>query len=217
MSVKGNVLSVNDVAKEVAQNINNAGGQTTAREVLNTVNKLAPQAKGLLNQESITLINGNKLRQLLDGTLGDKAFLTSQLPYNKEVLMNFANALRNTVKQNAPEGTRSLFSELSKEITLRNALWNQISNSAAQKSVLGLKDLITITSGGAIGTAVGGVLGGGVPGAALGLLAERAIESPYTRTASAVGISQLRKTLQPIIAKIAPETKSLLIEFLRSK
>ena len=42
----------------------------------------------------MSLSNANNLRKSIDKTLGDRGFLTSQVPFNKDVLRRFTNILR---------------------------------------------------------------------------------------------------------------------------
>lgn len=110
-------------------------------DVRNVIEKLAPQSKELMQKSSWTLSEANQLRQLVDKTLGDRGFLSSQLSADKLILKKFANSLRESIKSRAPKNVRGLFSELSKEIQLRDALSAKIAQRAGNQ-VLSFGDFI---------------------------------------------------------------------------
>lgn len=176
-------IASRDIADQVASKINSAGGQTTADDVMETIGKLAPQAKGLLTNDENTLVDANRMRQLLDQTLGDKGFLNQQLPYNKFVLREFDNTLRNTVKDAAPE-TKPLFDELSKNITLRDTLLDESARTSRESAKIRWRDLI------AAGMGMGAA---GIPGAAGALVLERGLGSAPFLTYTAQGLNMLAK------------------------
>lgn len=172
-------------------------------DVKNIITRLAPQTKQLLSKSSLTLDETNKLRQLLDRTLGDRAFLGGQLSNDKVILKSFANSLRETVKNKAPEGTRALFKELSNEIQFRDGLLNKIAQRQGNQ-VLSFGDFI--------GGGLGGVFGGGIPGAIAGVGTRRAIESVPFKLGSAKLINSLTK-LAPTIEDLAPAQQTAILEF----
>lgn len=203
-SVSGQIIKRDEIIDDVVGSVNDTGGAITGEEVNSVIQKLAPQAKGLLQKESLTLIEANKLRQSIDRTLGDRGFLTSQLPFNKELLKDFTNKLRETVKQKAPDGTRDLFNNLAKEINLRNAVVSKY---------IGRDRNQIISFGDLIGGGLGG-FAGGVPGALVGAAIRRGIESPFTKTKAGVALGQLQR-FQNLSSKIAPEIKAFLIQILQ--
>lgn len=186
----------------IVKQINEQGGDISAEEVKKILYTLAPQSKGLLNKKSMSLVNANKLRQSLDKTLGDRGFLTSQLPFNKDVLRTFTNALRETIKTKAPEGTRAAFNTLSKELTLYNALSNKVAQGS-RNQIISFGDLFGAIPGGMVG---------GVPGVIAGAAARRAVQSTPFLTGSAVTIDTLNKAITPILNKIEPATRTLLLK-----
>lgn len=206
-SNKQKVISKNSIIDDVVNRVNSSGGEITQQEVADIVERLAPQAKGILKLENLTLTEANKLRQSIDKTLGDRGFLTSQLPFNKEILRTFVNSLRNTIKEKAPEGTKDLFYKLSKEINLRDVLLDKTIQTG-KNQIISFGDLI--------GGGIGGIAGGGVPGALAGAALKRGIESTMFKTIAGVSLDQL-SNLKVIAQKISPEIKSILIEILRSK
>ena len=189
----------NEVLSDTVDNINQAGGATDAGEVREIIDRLAPQARKFLNKKALTLSEGNKLRQSLDRTLGDKGFLIGQLPFNKSVLRSFDNALRNKVQSLAPE-TKIPFRELSKEITFRDALLDSTTQASRNQIV---------TFGDLFGAGIGGF--GGLPGVAAGVAIRRGIQSTPFLTASAVGLKQADK-LRPILEKLAPAERTFLLK-----
>lgn len=130
-------------------------------DIQEVIERLVPQSKKFLQNSSLSLEESNKLRQLLDRTLGDRGFLADKLPNDKQVLRNASNALREIVKTKAPEGTRGMFDELSKEITLNNTVLDRIASRSGNE-LINIGDLIV---GGAFG-AFGGGLGGSILAAA---------------------------------------------------
>jgi len=191
----------NELISTVKNKINEGGGAITSKEVFNIVNKLAPQAKGLLQKQSLSLEEANKLRRLLDNTLGDRAFLTSQLPFNKGVLRSFADTSRNLVKDLAPEGTRSMFGDLSKEITMRNALMDKYAGKASNE-VLNAFDVMI---------AGGGFLGGGAVGALGAVALKKTAQSAIGKTTTAVALSKLG-ALRPILQKLTTAERTLILK-----
>jgi len=165
----------NELLSDVANAINEAGGSISAKEVSEIVKQLAPQAKGLLQKQSLSLPEANQIRQLLDRTLGDRSFLSQQLTFNKDILRSYSNAIRENVKTLAPAGTRETFEELSKEITLRNALIEKYTGKA-RNEVLNAFDLIL---------AGGGFLGGGAPGSIGAVAVKKFAQSALGKTLSA--------------------------------
>lgn len=202
-------ITTKSIVDTIVNNINSSGGAITKKEAMGVIYSLAPQAKGLLAKPSMSLVTANKLRQSLDKTLGDKGFLTSQLPFNKEVLRSFTNALRETVKTKAPEGTRAAFNTLSKEITLTKALENKLAQGS-RNQIISFGDLFGAIPGGLIG---------GAPGAIAGAAARRAIQSTPVLTGSAVAIDSLSKKLSPVLATLDPVARvaitKALAEFIR--
>lgn len=182
----------NEILSEVVESINSSGGLADAAEIRKIVDSLAPQARALLNKQSLSLTEANKLRYMIDRTLGDRAFLGGQLPYNKEILKSFNSALREKVKSLAPEGTRELFGILSKEITLRDALLSKAAQQA-KNQVVNAFDLIL---------AGGGFLGGGPTGALGAFALKKGSQSTLGKTGAASLLRGTQNLLQPIGAAL---------------
>lgn len=187
----------NEPISDVVKRINSQGGAITPKEVTEIVERLAPQAKGLLEKKSLSLTEANQLRSALDKTLGDRGFLTSQLPFNKEILRAYTNALREQVKTLAPSGTRQLFSELSKEITLRDALMGKF---AVQNRNLPINAFDLILAG-------GGYAGGGPLGAVGSFAVKKAVQSTTGRTGAAVLLNEAQK-LAPAVKQVGPAVRT---------
>ena len=151
----------------------------------------------------MTITESNQLRQLVDKTLGDRAFFGGQLSSDKIVLKKFADTLRETVKSKAPEGTRALFAELSNEIRFRDGLLNKVAQKAGNQ-VLSFGDFI--------GGGLGGIFGGGIPGAVAGVAARRAIESVPFKL-SAAKLTSAATKLEPIISQLAPAQQTAILDF----
>lgn len=197
-------IGVNNFLDEITKLPEAEGALLKRADVKNIVERLAPQTKQLLSKTSLTLEEANKLRQLVDRTLGDKSFLASQLSSDKSILMTFANNLREVVKSKAPEGTRTLFSELTNEIRFRNGLLSKIAQKAGNQ-VLSFGDFI--------GGGLGGIFGGGIPGAIAGVATRRAIESVPFKLGAAKLTNALIKAA-PLIEGITPAQQTILLNLL---
>lgn len=183
-----------EVAKKLQTNpfFQDAGLQTD--EVIEEVIRLVPRARTLLQKRNLTLVEANRLRQIIDQTLGDRFFNMSNPPFSKDLLNSFSRTLSDTIKGKAPQGTRELFAELSKEVSLRNAVQNALVKGQGNQ-ILSFGDLL----GGGIGTAFGGPLGT-IPG----IVGRRAIQSTPALTGGAQISKGIGETLQSI-----PQTGSI--------
>lgn len=191
----------NNVLDQVAKLPEAEGALLKRADIRGIIEKLAPQTKQLLQKDSLSLAEANRLRQLVDKTLGDRAFLGGQLSSDKAVLKSFANTLRETVKSKAPEGTRTLFSDFANEIRFRDGLLDRIAKRAGNQ-VLSFGDFI--------GGGLGGIFGGGFGGAVAGVAARRAIESvPFKIGASKV-INALTKAA-PLLDSLAPAQQTAIL------
>lgn len=171
-------------------------------EIRATVERLAPQTKQLLQKPSLTLEEANRLRQLVDQTLGDRAFLGGQLSADKQILKAFANNLRNTVKDKAPEGTRELFSEYANEIRFNQGLLDRIAKKQGNQ-VLSFGDFI--------GGGLGGIFGGGLPGAVAGVATRRVIESVPFKLSAAKLTDAVTKA-GPILEQLTPAQQTGILQ-----
>ena len=182
----GKKTILNSVAKSYGQT--GGGGTITGSEVEKIVKRVAPDVRGLLSKENLSLRDANKLRRAIDQSLGDRFFLAKHSAFAKEVTGNFNSFLRELVKSKAPT-TRSIFDEMSKEIGLRNAL-----NTAVKKSGFKLT-LFDIFAG------LGGFAGAGPLGGASAIALERAARSPAVGIGVAKGFSQLGQATVPEAGK----------------
>lgn len=190
------------IISRITESINNEGGAISDKEVKDILFRLAPQSKGLLTKPSMSLVTANKLRQSIDKTVGDKGFLMSELPFNKDILRNFSNVLREEVKTKAPEGTRAAFNTLSKEITLTKALENKLSQGS-RNQIISFSDLFGAIPGGIIG---------GVPGALAGAAGKRVVQSTPFLTGTAVGIDSFTKKIAPALEELEPGIRTLVVK-----
>lgn len=170
-------------------------------DVKNIIVRLAPQTKQLLSKQSLNLQEANRLRQLLDTTLGDRAFLGAQLSSDKAILKQFTNTLRDRVKSKAPEGTRELFAELTNEIRFRDGLLDRVAQKAGNQ-VLSFGDFI--------GGGLGGIFGGGLGGALAGVATRRAIESVPFKL-SAAKITEALTKAAPTIEAMTPAQQTTIL------
>ncbi len=195
---KGQMMNKTNLLKSVAQSYGQTGGggTITASEVEKIIKKVAPDARGLLSKDSLSLPDANRLRRAVDQALGDKFFLAKHSAFAKEVTGNFNSFLRDLVKSNAPE-TKPLFDEMSKEISVRNAL-----DKASKKfGKVNLRDLIAIM-GGATALATRGPVEALAGGAGM-LATERALSSPAVGIGVAKGLSKAGKFVIPRVLKSA--------------
>lgn len=202
---KAKSISRNELLTGIVDKINSEGGDTTQQEVFIIINKLSPQARGLLKQKKFSPQTANKLRMSIDKTLGDRGFLVSQVPHNKGILRSFANALRNKVKDTV-ETTRPLFDTMSKEIRLRDTLARNVARKTGGQ-LLSFGDLI----GGGLG------LGGGLPGVVSGVVGRRVLQSTPFLTGTGTVLSQLGKLgtkIAPILQRLEPAEQKLILRAL---
>lgn len=203
-SAGGVSITRGEIIDDVVGRINKAGGAIESDDVLGIIDNLAPQARGILSKNTLTLTEANKLRSLIDKTLGDRAFVAQQLPFNKDVLKSFTNTLRETVKNNGDEALRPLFDDYAKNITLRDALIERASTSGGANSV-GLYDLIT-------GTSAYGLTGD--PLTALGAAGtRRLLESAVFKTAAAQVFKNSDKVVS-VLGKASPATRGAILSFI---
>lgn len=199
-------VTTSSILNDIVKDVNAQGGAITREEAREIVERLAPQAKGLLSKPSMGLVTANKLRQSIDRTIGDRGFLVSELPFNKDVLRSFTNALREEVKKKAPEGTRAAFNSLSNEIRLTNALSNKVAQGS-RNQIISFGDLI--------GGGIGGVVGG-IPGAAAGAALRRTLQSTPFLTGTAVSIDLVNRRLVPFLAEFSPFVQTSILNAVRS-
>jgi len=194
-------IGVNNFLDELVKLPEAEGALLKRADIKAVVEKLAPQTKQLLSKSSLNLEEANKLRQLVDRTLGDRAFLGGQLSSDKIILKQFANNLREMIKNKAPEGTRELFTELSNEIRFRNGLLERIAKKAGNQ-VLSFGDFI--------GGGLGGIFGGGIGGAVLGVAGRRALESVPFKIGSAQFINALTK-VAPVLDSLTSAQQTAIL------
>lgn len=114
---KGVTVSRKDIVGQIVNQINDAGGAIDETQLLSTIDTLAPQARGLLSKEVLTIKEANQLRKLLDSTLGDKAFIAKELTFNKQILMDFTNALREGVKRGFDNADEAVAGQIGRQVT----------------------------------------------------------------------------------------------------
>lgn len=198
-------ITISSILDDIVKDVNAQGGAISRAEAKEIVERLAPQAKGLLAKPSMSLVNANKLRQSIDRTLGDKGFLTAELPFNKDILRSFTNTLRESVKSKAPQGTRAAFNSLSNEIRLSNALTNKVAQGS-RNQIISFGDLFL---------GVPGAVAGGLPGALAGAATRRVVQSTPFLTGSAVAIDSLDRTLSPIVSQLEPSVQTAILSAIR--
>lgn len=155
------------------------------KEIDDVISKLP--ISDLTNKKSLTLVEANNLRKQLDKILGESFFLSDkQAPLIKEATGILSGLLRNNVKKLS--GTETEFSKLASYIRADKVVSRAI--AITDKSFkLGLRDLLFGGLGGTVG---------GIPGIVGGVVAKKALESPYIKTGTAIGIDRINKFIQKI-------------------
>lgn len=202
-------INLRTVAEEVAERINTSGGATTADDILNVVQKQAFKARGTIANSAATgddliIAKANGVRSQLDEALYQgKDYLRNVPPENKALLEEFTNTLRNRVQTLEPT-TAPLFSQYSKEITLKKALVSRATVADGGNS-LGLLDLL-IGAGafGATGNPLAGVAGAG---------ARQAFESATVKTALARAFGSTEAGMQAL-SQASPAIQGLILELI---
>ena len=187
-SPKTTVVRKNEVVDRIKADDFFADAGFTSKEIIEEVTRLVPRARLLLRRKELNLEDANRLRQIIDQTLGDRFFTMQNPAANKEILNAFSRNLSELIKQRGPKGTRVLFDELTKEISLRNALNDRVTKGAGNQ-IISLGDLVV----GGVGTAVGG--GAGTLGA---IVARRAIQSTPALTGAAQVSKKIGEAIQAI-------------------
>ena len=205
---KAIAIGRDNVLDDVARLPEAQGALLKRADIRAIIERLAPQSKQILLKPSITLTDANRLRQLLDHTLGDKGFLAAQQSTDKLILRSFANSLRETVKTRAPQEVRGLFNELSKEIQIRDALLAKMAGRSAQL-MLTFGDIV----GGGLGGVFGSVIGNPVLGAGAGFATRRAVESVPFKVGAAKIIDAITKA-GPILEELAPAQQTVLLNLI---
>lgn len=198
-------VGVNNFLDDIVKLPEAQGALLKRPDVKNIIERLAPQTKQLLQKPSLTIEEANKLRQLVDKTLGDRAFLGGQLSSDKIILKKFADNLREVVKTKAPTGIRELFTEISNEIRFRDGLLERIAKKQGNQ-VLSFGDFI----GGGLGGVFGSMGANPIGGAIAGVAARRAIESVPFKIGSAKAINALTK-VAPVLESLAPAQQTAIL------
>lgn len=212
--VTKNRVTAKSLVDDLAKQLNEKGAATTVDEVKDIITKLSPQAKGLLQKPSMGIYTANQLRQSIDRTLGDRAFLGGQQTFNKEILKAFNNKLRTEVQKKAPSGTDDLFRELSLEIQLKNSLADKLAQRAGNQ-VLSFGDFI----GGGLGGVFGGIIGQPIAAAGAGVAARRLIESTPAKMIGAKSVEKTIKAIEkiiPILEKLSPLERATLLDAIQT-
>lgn len=187
---------VSDIIPNVISQLPNA--ELDSNGIANIVKRVVPGSKSLVDKVAkgtANLAEQNALRSQIDQAT-KKIFTDSpNVSFAKEVAAKMANSLRTNVKTTAPE-TTGLFSQLSQELNLNNA----IEQAAKKKRLLG--DLI---AGGA------GFAKGGLKGSLEAIAIERGLRSPEARLIAAKGIRQVSKAA-PAVSAITKAVKAPVIK-----
>lgn len=202
------IIKATDILDEVSKSPMAEGAMLDRNGVKQIIEKIAPQTKKLLLKDTLTHEEANQLRKLLDKTLGDRAFLGGQLSSDREILMEFANKLRNSVQSKAElaiPGSKQLFTDYANEVRFNRGLLGKVAQKQGNQ-VLSFGDFI--------GGGLGGVYGGGIGGAVAGVATRRALESTLFKTGLAKGadkISQILIKAKPTIEQLTPAQRTAIM------
>ena len=164
------------IANGINENVmNDAGDVLSSTEIKQIVQDAIPQVKTLLSKPELTLRETNRLRQILDRTLGDTAFKNANLPFKKDATMDFTNGLRKLVQTEAPD-TAPLFKEYSTSVQAAKALENEMSKQHVLRHMV---SLVAATSGGHVGMGTAAAL--------------EAASSTIGQTGAAVGLDRINR------------------------
>lgn len=188
----GKTISSEAVMATLAHGVNTSVGnegvsRITSTEMRGILQDSLPQVRTLLQKDELTMPEVNKLRQIMDKTLGDRSFTGATLPFKKDALYDAANAFRELLK-NVEPSTRPLFKEYSTSVGTIKALNAELSKPHVLRHML---SLLAAT-------------GGGLPGLAAGFINEGA-QTTLAKTATAVGASKLNNALLATDKSIAAE------------
>jgi hypothetical protein len=187
-TAKGTVR-LTKVAQEIADDLNTKGWNVSASDILGRIDDLAPNAKGLIKR-NMTYAELNQLRGAVDDALGSSIWMTQQPKPMQQLAMAIRGGIANSVKSGVPQ-TREWFSQMAKEITLRNALQN-LAAKQGNNLPISLMDLIAAGAGASAAGGLGGVA------SAVGY-------KVGTSTPVVTGAAVLLDRLGPIISKLAPQ------------
>jgi hypothetical protein len=158
--------------------VGNAGDNVvTSAEMRQVIQDSLPQVRTLLEKPELTLAEANKLRQVMDRTLGDRAFSGATLPFKKDALLDASHALRGLVQTLEP-ATKPLFKEYSTSIQTIKALNSEMNKPHVLRHMLSLLASV----------------GGGPLGLAGGVINETA-QTTLSKTAAAVGLDRVNQAM----------------------
>ena len=163
----------------------------TASKIENYLLKVSPEKQKVIEKlfdKGLSLTQANSLRSTLDRSL--KSFYKQIFSGNtnqafvKDVTNGVTRSISEMVKvKSKDEAVRGLFEELSKELTIRNAIRPAIQRYE-KSAVVGVSDLI----GAGVGSAFGGPVGAGI-----GAGARRIISSPRAALPLSVALKNIGK------------------------
>lgn len=194
-------VSSNVFAKNVAETEFAKNAVLNSEDIIELVIKKVPETKKYLQKKTLTIAESNRLRQLVDETIGDKNWLQANPDkLEQKILKEFANDIRKTVQASEPE-TQELFSDLADEIKIRNALLDRLAQG--ERGTITLSHMFGVGGSGAAGAVVAGV-----PGMVLGAGSSWLLGTPQGQQALAISMNELRKAGM----KITPFTQNIIIK-----
>lgn len=190
-------VRINDVAQNLADDMNNAGWQTGRGEVLQRIRDTFPNAAKYLSKKSLSLQEANELRKIIDKAVRPGSWLNSQSPASQEFAKALRRQLAETVKTAAPT-TRQMFSDYANELTLLEGL-RQAEAKLGNNKILSLGDLVL---GG------GGFAGAGPVGAAGAIALNKTLHSTLVNSVAA----NMVQPISNILIKLQPAEQQLIVQ-----
>lgn len=193
--------NVDDFIEEISRSTKKqSGAEIGIDKIKDRLARFVPDHAYLLDNIRWTDAEANTLRKAIDNNLKEAAFQGKELTNEQKVAKTFADKLRSIVQSKT--GTEDLFKEQSKAITLRDVADDAINKSETQ----GRPGLLDVTAAG-----IGGGIAG-IPGAAAGVIAQRALRSPRVQGAVAQAL-HLSKPIEDILAKLEPLERNAVLNF----
>lgn len=189
-------FKTDEIFNGIVANAKESGMMLSLNELKARVAKLIPSHANLLLKKVLTAEQANSLRIAIDNNLrAETAFgpFARSLSNEQKLVKAFDTILRNMIKKRT--GTEALFKQQSEAIGLAK-LAEQAAAKFETQGRPGLLDLMGAGIGGAIG---------GLPGAAVGVLGERALRDPRVLGGAAQTL-RFGSKLAPV-SKIAPAVR----------
>jgi len=145
---------------------------------------------------TLPLDEANNLRKAIDRVTYKSVIDSPEVRAGKELAQAFGHALRSTIQDTVPE-TKTIFSNYSKEIALKQAL-DKLAAKGAKESFVNFSDLVSAGVGNSMA---------GIPGAIGGAISNEVTRNPAVKIATAKIIKAATPAIKSIgkaVSKTAP-------------